>query len=162
MEKTCCVLGAYIRLKQSDALEAVLREQIQRLALQGVCTFQTAMERGAELLSAQTILKCKETDAQIRLECVIPYEEQAALWTEEERDTYFTIIAQCDREIRLQAGYTPDCMEKCCQYLLKNSEYVLAICDETIHNETEKMIRRAREMGRKVIVIHPDIFKIQD
>ena len=61
---------------------------------------------GVDIFAAEAVLKLKEKNPQITLECAIPCETQAAKWSENWRERYYGIIARSDRETMLQTHYT--------------------------------------------------------
>lgn len=61
----------------------------------------------------------------------MPYEEQAVRWAVELRETYYDILAGCDKLTQLQTSYTRDCFKKHTQYAIGKSGHVLAVWDGT-------------------------------
>ena len=146
---------ACVRMKER------IRQEILRLFIEGNVThFITGMASGVEQICAEIVLELKKTCPQLTLECAIPYEEQAAKWTERERDRYFTILASCDTETLLQTGYSRNCMKRKKEYLVGHSDFVLAVWDGIARNGTGKTIRYARKQGRGIAIIHAKTLEI--
>ena len=146
---------AYVRMKER------IRQEILRLFIEGNVThFITGMAPGVEQICAEIVLELKKTCPQLTLECAIPYEEQAAKWTERERDRYFTILASCDTETLLQTGYSRNCMKRKKEYMVSHSDFVLAVWDGIARNGTGQTIRYARKQGRGIAIIHAKTLEI--
>ncbi|MEG2137420.1 MAG: SLOG family protein, partial [Oscillospiraceae bacterium] len=107
-QKTCCFLcpepGAFsFGLCETDArcvsFEARLRLELGDMVhTHGVRRFLVTLERGPDTWAAEVVLELKK-EADLTLECVIPYEELAESWPEGDRDRYFRIAEQSDGEI---------------------------------------------------------------
>lgn len=91
---------------------------------QGEVWLLTGMGKGAETLAAMALLCIKGQDS-LKLECVLPYEEQAAECTECERDRYFYIIEKCDKETLLQTAYTEDAEYNAYRYMVESADIIL-------------------------------------
>jgi uncharacterized phage-like protein YoqJ len=117
------------------------------------------MDRGVALCAAELVLEQKEKHPNITLECVIPWEDQAAHWTESWRDRYFAVAAQCDRETMLQTHYTPDCMRRRDRYLIQRADILLALWDGQPYG-VGTIVRHAQNMGRTVWTLDPEHFTV--
>ncbi len=92
---------------ESDGRCAALKEKLRSLIIwmieeEGVTHFISGMAQGVDLYAAEIVLELKEKYPQITLECAIPYERQAAYWSEPLRNRYFSIAERCDQETMLQ------------------------------------------------------------
>ena len=52
-----------------------------------------------DFICAGLILELRKKYRQISLECAVPYEEQAVRWAVELRETYYDILAGCDKPV---------------------------------------------------------------
>ena len=77
------------------ALKLLLLNRITVLRSEGVTDFAVVMDSGVGLYAAEMINSLRENDPDMRLICIIPYEEQATKWTPELRDRYFNEQAKC-------------------------------------------------------------------
>ena len=167
---TCCFTGhrpqrlpfredtchpAYIKLKET------LKIEIEHLIVEEkVNWFITGMALGIDQICAELVLELKKIYPQIGLECAIPYEEQASSWTPQQREQYFRIIKNCDKESLLQTQYSCDCMKKRNQYMVDNSTFVLAVWDGSFRSGSGQTVRYAQKFGRDITVIHPATLEI--
>lgn len=142
-------------------IKKTIRQEILRLFLEkNVTHFITGMALGAEQICAETVLELKGTCPQFTLECAIPYEEQAARWTEKQRERYFSIVASCDTETLLQTKYSRNCVQRKNEYLVEHSNFVLAVWDGMGRDSTSQTVRYARKLGRDITIIHPKTLEI--
>lgn len=107
----------------------------------------TTMNLGPEILAAEAALRLRG-EYSIELECVIPYEEQAKGWTEPERDRYFSIIENCDKETLISTAYTDSCELKSYEHIINTADIVLLGTAPT--EETTEIIKSS---GKKIINI---------
>ena len=61
----------------------------------------------------------------IRLECAIPFEEQASAWSEEERERYFGIIEKSLVEQHVTKRRQKNSEYLCYNYLLENADLII-------------------------------------
>ncbi len=139
---------------------AVLRQRIKNevyrlITEDNVSTFLCGMARGIDLICGRIVLELKEQHPDITIESVIPYEEQAAAWSESDRDEYFDIAEHCDIETMLQTQYTRGCLQKRNRYLVDNADIVLAVWNGT-SGGTAYTVSYAQKKGKTLVIINPD------
>ena len=143
------------------ALKQLLREEIIRLIEdEGVTYFITGMAIGVDMYAAEIVLGLKSSYAGLILESAIPCETQAAKWTEEQRDRYFDIAAQCDKETLIQNQYTPDCMQKRNRYMVDQADCVIAVWDGR-PSGTGKTVQYAQRQGKPIRIINPKTLAVE-
>lgn len=165
--KTCCFtghrpqkLGYSENSLQCDELKERLKRVIASLIQnQGVTHFISGMALGVDLYAARIVLDLKAIYPHITLECALPCESQAEKWSERDRDNYFEIISNCDRETMLQHRYTPDCMRKRNEYMVDHSDYVIAVWNGEIGG-TCNTVRYAARKQKTVVRIHPQTLEV--
>ena len=129
--KTCCFVpcDTYREIQKNKSLQKRLYSELEKLYLQSNVThFVSGMTLGFDLLCAEIVLSLKKKYPDITLSIVIPFENQAAIWTESERDRYFTIGSMCDNEYLLQYRYDDKCLVRHLVYMIKHSDLVF-MCD---------------------------------
>lgn len=169
VKKTCCIIGLkqdnilnILKENQHDNifLKNILRKLIVRMIEEYKVThFISAMRLGVERLAAEIIIELKHLYPNIILEGVIPYENLAENWSEEQRDRYFDIMSKVDIETLLQYHYTKDCNRKLIKYLMRKSQLVLAVGNvET--DKIGKTVTYARSIGKIVVHINTETMQI--
>ena len=143
-----------LRLKQ------VLKEQIIFLVdtLQ-VTHFISGVDLGVGQYAAEIVLDLKRDYPELTLECAIPCEKQAENWTVAQRERYFSIVEYCDKETLLQHHYTKDCMKKQKEYLINQSNYMIAVWNGK-PGYICNILSFARALKKPLIVINPNTFEI--
>ena len=164
-QKVCCFTGHRPQklpfgFNEQDErcikLKEALKEKIVLMIEEnGVTDFISGMAIGTDIFAAEIVLELKKQYPQLWLECALPCETLAAKWREAERDRYYRIIEQSDKETLLQTHYTPDCMQKRNEYMVGKSDYVIAVWDGA-PSGTRNTVRYAIESGKEVIIINPN------
>ena len=162
--KTCCFTGhrpqnlpfwysenSITCLKLKNAIKKSIAQMIDKYE---VNHFISGMALGVDQYAAEIVLELKKQYPQIILECAIPCENQAMKWTEKQRDRYFSIIKQCDKETLLQKQYTSDCMYKRNEYMVKNSDYIIAVYNRK-QSGTYNTIEFAKSLDKHIVIIDP-------
>ena len=85
-----------------------LLQQIMALRQHGVTRFLVACDFGVGLYAAEQINVLRETDPDLMLFCVTPYEEQAAKWAPYLRERYFDMLVKCTHRLH-QSSCTTTC-----------------------------------------------------
>ena len=168
-EMSCCIIGNTPQTlpcgfdESNDyciKLKQLLQEQILYLIKTlGVSHFISGVDLGVGQYGAEIILDLKKDYPQIILECVSYCEKQAQNWSVAQRERYFSIIAQCDREKLLQRSYSKDCRKKRREYMVTQSQYILAVWNGSPGN-ARNFLTLARKLGRPAIVINPDTLEV--
>lgn len=163
-QKTCTFAGQCQPIHSSRSrrqqqcrtrLKDQLRTEIQALITQHSTThFVCGMEPGTDLDAAEIVLELKTQYPAITLEAVIPYEEQASLWSERDRNRYYSILEQCDQETLLQKQQTADCKARGIRYQVDACDILLAVWNGTT-DRTGETIRYAAKQGKHIIQIDP-------
>lgn len=107
-------------------IKAKLRDKIWELYCKGYNSFYVNCEYGVPLWTAEIICAMKMYN-DIRLNIVMPYEEQSADWNEEYRDRYYDVHACADNVYMIGTRYSSDCYDKADRYMIDNSD-ILLVC----------------------------------
>lgn len=129
--RVCCFIVSADNFKAAGRqfTRDVLKEKIRRLiAEENIRHFLCGMTPG-ELPAAAAVLEVKEQHPEITLDCVLPYEEQAARWNDALREEYFNILAECDSVITLQTHFGSQCISEHRKYIFANAQHALYLDD---------------------------------
>lgn len=139
-------------------LKAAIKNEIVRLIEENTVTkFISGMAIGIDIFLAEIVLDLKEIYPQITLECAIPCENQAAKWNESSRNRYYDILEKSDEMTMLQTHYTKNCMQKRNEYMVDNSDFVIAVWNGK-PSGTANTIKYAQAQDKKLIIINPTNF----
>ena len=133
MKRTCgFICPTNDTITTDSGLRSSIIEELKRLITQEhVTQFLSGMNLGGDLLCSEAVLRLKNSYPHIMLESVFPYENQAEHWTEEQRDQYYWIASQCDRETLLQYHFDENCLNRHKMYIADKSDIILTV------NQTE-------------------------
>ena len=101
-----------------------LREIIWGLYCNGYDSFYLNCEYGIPLWSAEIICALKKYN-DIELNIVMPYEEQANDWYEDQRERYFSVHSLADDVYMLTKQYYDDCYDDTEEYMIDQSDLLL-------------------------------------
>ena len=104
----------------------------------------TSLNHGAETAAAELALSLRGAS----LECVIPFEEQAALWSEEERDRYFSVIEQSNKETLVTTKKQENSERYAYTYMVNSADIILLGAHPD--NEITELVKSS---GKRVIEI---------
>lgn len=142
-------------------LKEELKEQIINLIeAENVTHFITGMALGVDLYAAEIVLDLKARYPSITLESAIPCETQAVKWSMAQRERYYDIAAQCDKETMLQSHYSPDCMDKRNRYMVDHADYIIAVWDGK-PSGTGKTVMYAQSKGKVIIKVNPATLTVE-
>lgn len=143
------------------ALMALMENHVRRLIEQdNVTRFLSGMALGVDVYAAELILKLK-SEYPVTLECCLPFEEQASMWSNSQRERYFTTIEKSDKEVLLQYGYTKDAYAKRNAYMVKECDYLIAVSKQKYRSGTESTVSIAKIAGKKIILINPETLDVE-
>jgi len=161
--QSCCFSGHRPeklpwRSDEEDPRAVVLKEKlfdvVEALYQSGITHFICGMARGSDFYFCEEVLRLREEQSGITLEAALPYEEQAAEWSEEDRNRYFRLVSQCDYETLLQREYSPDCMKKRNYYMVDHAAVLVAVYDGQFGGTTQT-VNYARRKGLEIIEMTP-------
>lgn len=166
--KTCCFtghrpqkLGYGENSIQCDELKSKLEELIiELIEKEDVTHFISGVALGVDTYAANIVLNLKTQYPDITLECAIPCENQAAKWNERDRDVYYDLISKCDKETLLQQKYSSDCMQKRNEYMVDNSDYVIAVWNGK-PSGTGNTVKCAKKSNKTVLLVNPQTLEVE-
>jgi uncharacterized phage-like protein YoqJ len=133
--------------------------QIFALYENGITDFYSDYGVGASLWGAELVLLLMERYPQIRLFCILLYEEQSKKWTPELREQYYTILKKSTSNHLIITHYTRDRPIRCNRFLIDHASFMIAVYDNAEVAELEPvthLVSYARKNGRGIITIDPD------
>lgn len=136
------------------ALKFLLLSKIADLNSNGVTDFVCNCEMGISLWAAEIVLSLKKYNA-VRLNVIMPFEEQASLWSNEWRERYFKIHEQADCVIILNKHFSDTCYSDCDRFMIDNSNMLL-----WIGRENSEIIEYSKEKQKQIISFATEIVKI--
>ena len=93
----------------------------------GMRHFICGMAQGADFYFCEAALALRAARPGVTVEAAIPCEEQAARWSERDRDRYFSLVGRCDFETMVQHHYDRGCMLRRDRYMVDRSSMLIAV-----------------------------------
>ncbi|OUQ82055.1 SLOG family protein [Flavonifractor sp. An10] len=141
---------------ESDPRCLVLKERLAAAVEdaydKGMRHFLCGMARGADFYFCDAVLELRERRSGVTLEAVIPCEEQAARWSERERERWFSLVERCDGETMLQHHYDKGCMLRRNRYLVDHSSMLIAVYDGMLGG-TMYTLSYAMKQGLETVIL---------
>ncbi|MCL1696332.1 SLOG family protein [Lysinibacillus sp. BPa_S21] len=120
-----------------------------------VYTLISGMALGIDMWSARIVLKLKEKYPHIKLVCAVPCDKQYSKWFQTNIDEWHDIIEKADDVVYVsKEPYTSWCMQKRNEYMVDNSDYVIAIWDGT-KGGTGNCVKYAQSKNKPITTLHP-------
>ena len=153
MKKYCVISGfndEWKSFESTAACDRIFCETVQMFYNAGKekgVKLYTAMNKGLETLLAESFLLLKNS-IYAELECVVPYEEQAAEWTEEERNRYYNILENCDKEKLISKKENKNSLRESYEYMIESCDVI--IVGENLNSEITELITAS---GKQIVKI---------
>ena len=94
---------------------------------EGYNCFIVGMALGIDMIVAEILLELK-LEYDISIECAIPCLNQESRWSRIQQERYKGILKKCDKVTYISRNeYTVDCMQKRNEYMVNNSDLVIAV-----------------------------------
>lgn len=127
--RTVCFTGHRdIPREHAFVLPRLLENELITLIERGVTVFRAGGAVGFDTLAALKVLEMKESHPHIKLELILPCENQTEWWREAEVRTYHYILERADRFEFLHEHYVKGCMLERNRRLVQGSDVCLAYC----------------------------------
>ena len=141
-------------------LKHIIMEQIKKLYLEGNKIFLTGCAIGVDIWCGEIILDLIEKYNDIKLYCVIPFENQANRWTDDYRKRYTRLVDKKKKKIILQKNYSQDCYLKRNKFLVDKCTTLIGVYDGISQNSgTYSTLNYAINQNKDIIYINSNNFK---
>lgn len=134
------------------ALKARIGDTVRTVYDAGARHFICGMAKGCDTYFAEAVLELRDDFPDITLEAAIPCETQSEAWSAGEKERYFYLLHQCDRQTVVSREYTPECMLRRNRYMVDSSSLLIAAFDGR-PGGTMQTVNYAKSMGKEIIEI---------
>lgn len=110
-------------------LKKCLRSYIEIMCSNGDAKFYVNCEDGVPLWAAEIICEMKKT-CSAELHIVMPYEEQAAEWSEKKRKRYFSVHKHADSVVMASTHYHDSCYNKADEIMIRKSAILVVFATD--------------------------------
>jgi len=138
-----------------------LNKLIERLLKAGYSYFIVGMAEGFDTYVCEALLNKQAEGYNIYIEGAIPCPEQDAKWHESSKKRYQMLLTKLDKQTIINYKYTPTCMQERNDYMLKNSNLLVA-CYNKGFGGTLSTIKKAQKQGKDLIIINPQTLLVTE
>ncbi len=131
-----------------------LRETIEVLILMGFRHMISGGAQGMDIMAAEIVLSFKKEFSDLTLEMAVPYEKQAASWSEDYRARWQRCIDEADMVTIVSHEYTKQCLFARNRYMVQQADLLLA-CYDGKEGGTKMTVDYAKRSGCRVCIIPP-------
>lgn len=117
--------------------------------------FYSGMAQGFDILCAECVLELKKKYHDIRLVCVLPYENQERAFTVDWRNRYYDILVKNEEVVYTSKEYYPWCFQDRNQFMVDNSDFVVCWYDGK-SGGTKNTIKYAQKLNRYIVNLNLD------
>ncbi len=143
--------------KDAPAIE-LLKAKLKKAVL---CAFEKGCEdficgfaEGSDLIFAQAVTELKAEHEGLRLEAALPFESPHVSWCDSDKMSFESLIARCDSVKTLSKTHTRGCYFARNDYIIENSERMIAVYDGK-PGGTAYTVERAKRRGLPIDIIDP-------
>lgn len=147
--KTCAFTGHRTVYQDFDVNK--LKKAVEQVIEYGFDTFLVGMAVGADTEFFKLLLDYKKKH-EIKIIACIPCKNQSAKFSEKQKKEYFYLLDKADGKIVLQEEYTPYCMKKRNEFMVKNSSVLIAYLRRD-YGGTKQTVLLAQRYLKKIIFV---------
>ena len=145
------------------ALKIALQREIINAVEKGVTVFYSGVALGVDIWAAEEIINLKRNRKDIRLVGAVPFEGQEKSWTDEQKERYANVIANCDEVVTVSEKRGRGAFLKRDRYMVDNADMVIAVYNRMKANSgTGYTVRYAVGEGRPVVIINPETLDTEE
>lgn len=138
-------------------LKLLILNRLSYIQTNGVNHFFVPIDAGIGLYASELVVPLMETNKRLQLYSLIPYEEQAAKWSAELRNRYYTVQEQCTEPVFISRERTPTCELDAMLEAIDRANHVLAVCarDQPQDRTFAVALRYAQKSGHDMQYLIP-------
>lgn len=148
-------LGGYKASENKELLWKLHEVIVDHIENKGVSVFITGMALGVDTWAARIVIKLKEKYPELHLVAAIPCKTQSDRWGVDAKAEYEWILDRCDDVYYISDEYTDTCMQDRNEYMVDNSDYIIAVWDGT-KGGTANCVKYAKKRTKNITYIDPD------
>lgn len=140
-----------------EGLKERLRLACVKVIDAGYTHFISGFAQGSDLLFAETVLELGAEYEGIELEAALPFPEPCAGWPLSDQRQFHALLERCSPVTSLSPAYAAGCYYKRNDYILENSDRLIAVFNPADHRRggTAYTVNRAIKMDMTIDFIIP-------
>ena len=135
-------------------VELKLNKTIREPYKKGIRDFLCGMAFGFDMFAAEAVINLKKELPHIRLIAVVPYRGQCERWSAILQSKYRELLNQADRAIILSEQYFNGCMLRRNDFMLANTNHIIAFFNGKEQGGTYYTTRKAKAANKQVTNIY--------
>ena len=135
--------------EQCEAVKKKIAEAVTGLIERGYRLFVSGVAEGGDIFFAEAVLEAKKT-FDVKLECAVPFPEQADRWSDGSRRRYENILEMSDYVTVISRQYNRYCFFMRNRYMVDKSSVVLSL-DYVGQGGSASTVNYAKNKGREII-----------
>ena len=152
----CCFTGhREIEKGHEPYFDEVLTSILSKLIVYGVTDFRAGGALGFDTVAAESVLKMRNDNPDIKLFLCLPCPDQAAKWPYRDQALYRQILDKCNGYTYAEPRYTLGCMHKRNRQLVDGADFCVAYYDGKSGGGTAYTVKYAEAQGVPVINLYP-------
>lgn len=140
----------FIFCSEIEKLRKSLIELITECYNNGSRFFMSGMAIGFDVIAAECVLELKDTFSDISLIAVLPFRGQEIRFNDASKVTYQNVLRRADKVIILSDTYFPACYMSRNDYLIENSNILIAYYDRFRKGGTAYTIHKAENCRMQI------------
>ncbi len=151
IKTACCFTGhRHIPIEQKEDLTLRLETVIKMLFTSGVTQYYAGGALGFDMMAAETVLKLKKHESNVRLSLILPCQNQAKYWQLSDVKKYDAIKNLADEVIFTSQNYSKACMHIRNRALVDKSDICVCYLEKDTGG-TAYTVNYARSKNRRII-----------
>ncbi len=137
------------------AAKFLLLNRISYLQTKGIRHFFVPIDAGIGMYVSEIILSLRGSDPLLRLNTLIPYEDQASKWSPNLRDRYYEVLEKCSESAPVSLYDSPTCELDAMLEAIDASATVLALksAEKPQSKAFAVALRYAEKMGKEIMLL---------
>lgn len=124
---TCFPWGFDEEDERCATLKLLILNRLSHMLAEGVMRVYIPIDSGIGLYTSELAVSLMETNKEIHLSSLIPYENQAVKWSPELRNRYYSVLEQCTEPILISGARTPTCELDAMLEAIDRAGHVIAV-----------------------------------
>lgn len=159
MPLNCAFSGhRIIKGEHEGRIRDLLARAIAYAYEQGCRSFFSGGAIGFDTLCAMEVIKFRRTHGDARLVMLLPCVNQAAKWSDYQKQDYSYILSEADETVYVSEEYTPDCMRKRNALLAERADILVCYLGSR-SSGTGQTVAMASRLGKTVYNLYANLEK---
>lgn len=149
-------LNGYSEQDNRKLIWELYRVSVDHIENKNCTTFISGVCIGVDFYASKIVIKLKEKYPQIKLISAVPCRNQSKMWPKKSQDEWQYIIDNSDEVVLVtDEDYTPKLMQIRNDWMLDNSDYLIAVYNGSGSGGTANCVKSAIKKNKQITYINP-------